>query len=147
MLERIVYLKFLKKAKRKIKGKKVIGITGSCGKTSVKNITYDLLVNNINISKTPKSYNTKMGIIKSINEHSSCYDEYFICEYGVDKVKGMNKLLKIVKPDIAIITEIGNQHLLSFKSMDNIFKEKIKLIESLDEFGIGIINNDNELIK
>ena len=107
----------VKKAKRKIKGKFVIGVTGSCGKTSVKNIVYDLLVGKFNVSKTPKSYNNKVGITKSINEVVSNYDDYFICEYGVDRVKGMDKLLKIVKPNIAIVTEIGNRHLLSFKSM------------------------------
>lgn len=147
IIEEFVYLKFLKKAKIKIKNKKVIGITGSCGKTSVKNIVYDLMENEFNVSKTPKSYNTRVGILKSINECLSPFDEYFICEYGVDRVKGMDKLLKVIKPNIAIITEIGNQHLLSFKSVENIFKEKIKIIEALDKYGIGIINNDNEYLK
>lgn len=146
-IEKIVYLKFLKKAKSKIKDKKIIGITGSCGKTSVKNIIYDLMVNDFNVNKTPKSYNNKVGIVKSINENVSKYDDYFICEYGVDRVKGMDSLLKIVTPDVAIITEINNQHLLSFKSVENIFKEKIKLIESLKVDGIGIINNDNECLR
>jgi len=146
-VEKIVFSRYLKKAKRKIKNKYVIGITGSCGKTSVKNIIYDLMVNDFNVSKSPKSYNTRIGIVKSINENVSSYDEYFVCEYGVDKLKGMDKLLRIVKPNVAIITEIGNQHLLSFKNVNNILKEKIKLIESLDNKGIGIINNDNEYLR
>lgn len=147
LIEKIVYFKFLKKAKKKIKNKCVIGVTGSCGKTSVKNIVYDLLVNEVNVSKTPASYNTKMGIIKSINDCVNNFDEYFICEYGVDKVNGMDRLLKIVKPNVAIITEIGNQHLLSFKSVDNILKEKVKIIDNLDSKGIGIINNDNKYLR
>jgi UDP-N-acetylmuramoyl-tripeptide--D-alanyl-D-alanine ligase len=125
----------------------VIGISGSFGKTSIKNIVYDLLVNDFNVAKTPKSYNNKVGICKSINEYLSNYDEYFICEYGVDRVKGMDPLLRIVKPNVAIISEIGNQHLLSFKSVENILKEKMKLIESLDEYGIAIINNDNHYLR
>jgi UDP-N-acetylmuramoyl-tripeptide--D-alanyl-D-alanine ligase len=146
-LEEIIYLKYLKKAKKKIKGKFVIGVTGSCGKTSSKNLIYEMMITKFNVSKTPKSYNNRVGITKSINEYVSYYDDYFICEYGVDKLKGMDKLLRIVKPNIAIITEIGNQHLLSFKSVDNILKEKIKLIESLDDSGIGIINNDNKFLR
>ena len=145
--EKIVYLHFLKKAKRKLRDKYVIGITGSCGKTSVKNIIYDLMINDYSVSKTPKSYNTKMGIIKSINDYIRNKDEYFICEYGVDKVGGMDKLLRIASPNIAIITDVGNQHLLSFKSIDNILNEKIKIINSLNSKGIGIINNDNDKLR
>ena len=147
LIEKVVYLKYLKKGKNKINGKYVIGVTGSCGKTSVKNIIYDLLINEKNVSKTPKSYNNRMGILKSINEVISDFDDYFICEYGVDRVGGMDRLLKIVEPNLAVITEIGNQHLLSFKSVENVFKEKVKLIENLKENGIGIINNDNKYLR
>lgn len=147
LIEKIVFSKYLKKAKKRVKDKYVIGITGSCGKTSVKNIVYDLMINKFNVVKTPKSYNNSVGITKSINDYLDKYSDYFVCEYGVDRVKGMDRLLKIVKPNIAIITEIGNQHLLSFKTVDNIFKEKIKLIESLDSSGIAIINNDNKMLR
>lgn len=147
IVERIIFLKFVKKAKRKVKDKYVIGVTGSCGKTSVKNIIYDLMINNFNVVKTPKSYNNRVGITKSINECVSQYDDYFICEYGVDRVGSMDKLLKIVKPNIAVVTEIGNQHLLSFKTKENILNEKIKLIESLELKDIGIISNDNDLLR
>ena len=147
LLEKIVYLKYLKKAKNKIENKYVIGVTGSCGKTSVKNIIYDLLINNYNVSKTPKSYNNKIGIVKSINECLNAYDDFFICEYGVDKVKEMDKLIKIARPIIAIITEIGNQHLLSFKSIENILNEKMKLINNLEDNGVAVINNDNKYLR
>lgn len=146
-LESLVYLKFLKKAKRRIKNKFVIGVTGSAGKTSIKNIIYDLLINELNVAKSPKSYNNKIGIIKSINDYLSVYDDYFVCEYGVDKKGEMDKLTKIIKPNIAVISEIGNQHLLSFKSIENILNEKIKLIKILDNKGIGIINNDNKYLR
>ena len=146
-IEKIVYLQFLKKAKRKIINKYVIGISGSCGKTSVKNIVYDMLVNELNVTKTPKSFNNKMGILKSINEYVNDFDDYFVCEYGVDKVGGMDKLLKIVRPNIAILTEIGNQHLLSFKTVENILNEKMKLVLSLKDGGIAVINNDNNYLR
>lgn len=146
-IEGVLSIKFLKKARRKIENKVVIGVTGSGGKTSVKNMLYDALINKYNVSKSPKSYNNKVGIIKSINECVKDYDDYFICEYGVDRVNGMDKLLKIAKPSIAIVTYIGNQHLLTFKSQENILNEKIKLITNLEKNGVGIINNDDPLLR
>jgi UDP-N-acetylmuramoyl-tripeptide--D-alanyl-D-alanine ligase len=146
-IERIIFSKYLKSARRKIVGKLVIGVTGSCGKTSVKNMIYDVLINKFNVSKTPKSFNNRVGIVKGMNEEINAFDDFFICEYGVDKKGEMDKLIKIVKPKIAIITQIGNQHLLTFKSIDNILNEKVKLIEKLDSDGIGIINNDNKYLR
>ena len=146
-LENIIRGIYKKEAKKIIKNKRVIGITGSYGKTSSKNILYDMLSEIYSVSKTPKSFNTEIGIIKSIRENVSELDEYFICEYGVDRVNGMDKLLSIVKPNISLITEVGPQHLLTFKTIDNIRKEKIKLATCLNENEIAIINNDNEYLR
>jgi UDP-N-acetylmuramoyl-tripeptide--D-alanyl-D-alanine ligase len=145
-IEKIVFIKYLKRAKEKVKDKIVIGITGSGGKTSIKNMIYDLLINKDNVSKTPKSFNNRVGIVKGINEEVKEYDRYFICEYGVDKVNGMDKLIKIVKPDLVVISYIGNQHLLTFKTKENILKEKMKLVESIKEGGVVVINNDDSLL-
>ena len=146
-LENIIINKYKKEAKDIIKDKLVIGITGSYGKTSAKNIVYDMLENVFNVSKTPKSFNTKVGIIKSIRENVSEFDDVFICEYGVDRKKGMDELLKIVKPNITLITEVGPQHLLTFKNIDNIVEEKIKLAKALKENEFAIINNDNKYLN
>lgn len=146
-LEKIIRYKYKQEAKKIIKNKKVIGITGSYGKTSSKNILYDMLSEIYSVSKTPKSFNTEIGIIKSIREDVSGIDDYFICEYGVDKVGGMDKLLAIVKPHVSLITEVGPQHLLTFKTIENIRKEKIKLAMCLKEDEIAVINNDNEYLK
>ncbi len=146
-LEKIFFIKHLKSARRNIKDKVVIGITGSGGKTSIKNMIYDILINEFNVSKTPKSYNNKVGIVKGINDEVKKYDDYFVCEYGVDRVGAMDILTKVLKPNIAVISYIGNQHLLTFKSKENIFKEKIKLIEATGVDGCGIINNDDECLR
>lgn len=147
LLEKVIRIYYKKEAKKKIKGKKVIGITGSYGKTSCKNIIYDMLSEIHNVSKTPKSFNTEIGIIKSIRENVDVFDDYFICEYGVDKVNGMNKLINIVKPNICLITEVGPQHLLTFKNIENIRKEKIKLAKSLNSDEKAVINIDNEYLR
>ena len=146
-IENMIMNYYIKDAKRIITNIKVIGITGSYGKTSCKNILYDLLSTSCNVSKTPKSFNNKVGIVKSIRENVQSHDDYFISEYGVDKKGGLDKLLKIVKPNISWITEIGPQHLLTFKSIENIKNEKIKLATILDKFEFAIINNDNNYLK
>lgn len=143
LLENIIMANYVKDAKRIIKNKTVIGITGSYGKTSCKNIIFDMLNSMVNVSKTPKSFNNKVGIVKSIRECVNEEDECFICEYGVDKKGGMDKLLKVVKPNISLITEIGPQHILTFKNIENIKNEKIKLAEILLENEFAVINNDN----
>lgn len=146
-IEKAIRAHYRNNARKIIKNKKVIGITGSYGKTSSKNIIYDMMSNFFNVSKTPKSFNTEIGIIKSIRENVDNFDEYFICEYGVDRVKGMDKLLKIVKPNICLITDIGPQHLLTFKSIENIRKEKIKLAKILKKEEVAIINKDNKYLR
>lgn len=147
LLEKTIMLYYVIDAKRIIDKINVIGITGSYGKTSCKNIIYDMLKCDFNVSKTPKSFNTRVGIVKSIRENVSREDDYFICEYGVDKKGGMDKLLKIVKPDIALITEVGPQHILTFKNIENIKNEKIKIAKALKENEFVVINNDNEYLK
>ncbi len=147
LIEKMILFNYKKDAQKIIKDIEVIGITGSYGKTSCKNILYDMLSEIVNVSKTPKSYNTKVGIIKSIRENCNSLDDYFICEYGVDKVGGMDKLLNVVKPNISLITEVGPQHLLSFKNIENIRKEKIKLGKILKGNETVVINGDNEYLK
>lgn len=142
-IEFLVMRRYIKDAKRIVREVKIIGITGSYGKTSCKNIIYDMINGLMNVSKTPKSYNNQVGIVKSIRECVSEDDNYFICEYGVDKKGGMNKLLRIVKPNISLITEVGPQHILTFKNIDNIKNEKLKIAKVLSKQETCIINNDN----
>ena len=138
---------YASQAKEIIKDVKIIGITGSYGKTSCKNIIFDMLEGTFNVSKTPKSYNNKVGIVKSIRECVNEGDDYFICEYGVDKKAAMDKLIDIARPNVALISEIGPQHLLTFKSIENIKNEKLKLVKCLNENEWAIINNDNQYLN
>lgn len=143
VLENVIMSFYVRDAKKRLKGKNVIGITGSYGKTSCKNFIYDMLENECLICKTPKSYNNRVGIVKSIRENLSEEDEWFICEYGVDRKGGMDKLVKIARPNIVLITEIGPQHILTFKNIENIKIEKLKLAKSLKKDEWVILNNDN----
>lgn len=147
VIENVILNSYIKETKSIMNGKLVIGITGSYGKTSSKNIVFDMLEKICNVSKTPKSYNTKVGIIKSIRENVDKFDDVFVCEYGVDRKGGMNKLLRVVKPNIALITEVGPQHILTFKNINNILNEKIKLAKSLKKCETAVINNDNKYLN
>ena len=145
-VERIVYHHFERLAKNKLKSMnnlKVIGITGSYGKTSSKNILNDILKIKFNCLATPKSINTFNGLMITINNKLSKLDDVFIAEMGA-YVKGeINGLCKLVNPKYGIITSIGTAHLETFGSEQNIIDGKMELIEYLPSDGIGVLNKDD----
>lgn len=145
-VERLVYHHFERLAKNKLKSMnnlKVIGITGSYGKTSSKNILNDILKIKFNCLATPKSINTFNGLMITINNKLSKLDDIFIAEMGA-YVKGeINGLCKLVNPKYGIITSIGNAHLATFGSEQNIIDGKMELIEYLPSDGIGVLNKDD----
>lgn len=124
-----------------------IGITGSYGKTSTKNIVNDIISEEKFTLITPASYNTPMGITRTIREMLKPIHEVFVCEMGADKIGDISYLMDFVKPQYGVVTSIGPQHLNTFKLIDNIVNEKMQEIEMLPSDGVGFINIDNEYIK
>ena len=104
----------------------VIGITGSNGKTIVKEWLYQLLHGNFNIVRSPKSYNSQIGVPLSIWQMSS-HHELAIFEAGISKPGEMEKLEKIIQPTIGILTNIGEAHSENFPNREEKLKEKLKL--------------------
>ena len=147
-VEKCVYLHYKSKAQRKLKSMsnlKIIGITGSYGKTSSKNILSDILNIKYNALPTPKNLNTFNGLIMTVNNHMDKFTDIFIAEMGA-YVKGeIRRLCKLVKPKYGILTRIGTAHLETFGSQENIQKGKFELIESLPSDGFGILNGDDPL--
>lgn len=145
-VEKLVYLSFKSKAMKKLKSMNlpVIGITGSYGKTSSKNIINDILSVKYNSFATPKNFNTPYGLIRSINNHLDKFNDIFIAEMGAFKVGEIKTTCKLMKPTHGVLTTIGEAHLESFGSRENIQKGKFELIESLPEGGIAILNADDE---
>lgn len=127
----------LAKIKFKIFNKKtiVIGITGSWGKTTTKEIIYAILKNNPHVFYTPSNNNTLISIAKKalFLPRSA---KIFICEIGAYQKGDIQKVCQIIKPKISILTAIGPMHLERFGSLDNILKTKMELAESLSEDGI-----------
>lgn len=149
-IEKLLSLKFKVRAKRKLKNMsnlKVIGITGSYGKTSSKNILSDVLNVKYNALPTPKNFNTPVGLTITINNYLDKFTDYFIAEMGAFKRGEIKYLCDFVKPTYGILTKVGTAHLESFGSQENIQKGKFELIESLPSDGVGILNGDDELQK
>lgn len=125
----------------------IIGITGSYGKTTTKNIMGAILSEEFNTLITPASFNTPMGITRSIREMLKPIHKVFVCEMGADHVGDITYLMNFIHPSIGAVTSIGPQHLSTFGSQENITKEKMQMIELLPEDGFGILNADNEFIR
>lgn len=144
--ERGVYNYYKNKAQNKLKNMpnlKIVGITGSYGKTSSKNILSDILNIKYNALPTPRNLNTYNGLIMTINNHMDKFCDIFIAEMGA-YVKGEIKgLCNLVNPKYGILTRIGTAHLESFGSEQNIIDGKFELIESLPLDGVGVLNGDD----
>ncbi len=104
----------------------VIGITGSNGKTIVKEWLYQLLYEDKKITKSPKSYNSQIGVPLSVWQMNSDH-ELAIFEAGISMTNEMEKLQKIIKPNIGIFTNIGHAHDKNFKNKKHKVDEKLKL--------------------
>ena len=146
-LERTINGAYLLSAKKRIGTlqPKVIGITGSYGKTSTKYILHQILSQEFNALMTPDSYNTPMGICKVIRGELTAEHEIFIVEMGAYKRGDIRELCNLASPEIGILTAVGPQHLERFKSIENIAKGKYELIESLPADGLAVFNCDNEI--
>ena len=143
----MVYISYRNKATNKLtnmKNLKVIGITGSYGKTSSKNILSDILNVKYNALPSPKNFNTPYGLIITINNHLDKFDDILIAEMGAYKQGEIKELCDLVKPKYGILTKIGTAHIEIFGSQENIQKGKFELIESLPSDGIGVLNGDDE---
>ncbi len=145
-IEKMVYYYYFNKARRKLYSMnrlKIIGITGSYGKTSSKNILSHILSCKYITRPTPKNLNTPYGLMITINNHLDKFDEVFIAEMGAYVPGEIKNMCDFIKPKYGILTVIGEAHLETFKSRDNICRTKFELIESLDEDGACVLNLDD----
>lgn len=121
---------------------KIVGITGSYGKTSTKHYLNRILNEKYNVLMTPGSFNTPMGVVRTIREHLQPYNNLFIVEMGAKNIGDIKEICDIVHPTIGIITAVGPQHLESFKSIENVQKTKFELVDALPKNGLAVVNND-----
>lgn len=150
---------------------KIIGITGSVGKTSTKEMLALVLSEKFRLASTIGNYNNEFGLPLSIIGKKSPkknifawlnvffralrlvlfkdknYPELLILEMGIDREGDMDYLLSIVSPDISILTNISHSHIEYLGSLEKIKKEKVKLLQGVKKDGVAIFNFDNKYLK
>jgi len=124
----------------------IIGITGSVGKTTLKNLISFALKNYGKVCYSPHSYNNKFGVPLSLSNLKK-NTEYGIFEIGMDKKGEINILSKIVKPEVAIITNISQAHFKNFNTLRDIAKAKAEIIDNILEGGNIILNKDDVFFR
>lgn len=141
---------YIRKATRKLAQYpqlKSIGITGSYGKTTVKEILAHVVSTKFNVIKTPDHINTEIGIARFILKKDFKKIDIFIVEMGAYRSGDIKIIAEMVKPKIGILTAINEQHLALFRSIKQIQKTKYELLYSLSESGTAIVNSDNSLCR
>ena len=123
---------------------KVVGVTGSVGKTSTKDIIANVLSNKYKVLKTEGNNNNHIGLPLTILRLQD--EEIAVIEMGMNHLGEISYLTKIAKPDIAVITNIGTSHIGNLGSRENILKAKLEILEGMDKKKI-VINNDNDLLN
>lgn len=156
----------------KRKHPKIVGITGSVGKTSTKDAIYAVLKNHVHTRKSDKSFNSDIGValtvlglrngwnnplfwLKNIIDGAlhaflpSDYPEVLVLEMGIDRPGDMKRLTSWIKPDVAVVTRLPEVpvHVEYFSSPDQVAQEKMELVFALKSDGVFIYNNDDQKIK
>lgn len=120
-----------------------IGITGSAGKTSVKNMLVAALSKKYSVIATEKNFNTPLGIAKTVSRYNG--ERIFIAEMGARHVGDIKELCEIVRPDIGIVTTVLPQHLETFGSVENIAAEKGELANRATLF--AVLNGEDDRVS
>ena len=120
----------------------MVGITGSNGKTIIKEWLAQFLDKDYTLIKSPKSYNSQLGVPLSVWQITSEHD-FAIFEAGISTINEMQNLESIIKPSIGILTNIGTAHEKGFESIEQKIKEKLKLFKDCQTL---IYCQDHELI-
>jgi len=125
---------------------RVVGITGSNGKTTTKDMTAAALGTAYKVHKTSGNYNNEIGLPLTLLQVDEL-TEVIVLEMGMSGFGEIELLTKIAQPDAAIITNIGDSHLLQLGSREGIAKAKLEIVQGLSEEGIVIYNGDEPLIE
>ncbi len=133
IFEKILFSGFKKEARKKLESMdelKIVAITASYGKTSIKNFLYQIIKDEFNAYKTPKSVNTEAGIVKDINRALPKECEVYIAEAGAREQGDIKKIVDILQNHYAIVGKIGPAHIEYFKTLENIRNTKMEILDS-----------------
>lgn len=122
----------------------IIGVTGSVGKTSTKDILASVMSQKYNTLKTEGNYNNHIGLPLTILRLRN--QEAAVVEMGMNHLGEIRKLTNIAKPTISVITNVGTAHIGFLGSRENILKAKLEILEGMENDGVVVINNDNDML-
>ena len=142
----ILFLNKFAKQKREHTSAKIIAITGSAGKTSLKDLIKDLLKYFGKTHYSPKSFNNHFGVPISLS-NLSYEDKFGVFEIGMSKSGEIRNLTKLIKPQIGVITNIGEAHIENFKNINGIAKAKSEIIENIKPGGTIVLNRDDKFFN
>lgn len=133
LIERILLNRYKKLALDKLESMPnltIIAVTGSYGKTSLKNFLFQMLQEGFKVYATPRSVNTLTGIIADINQNLSPLTDIYIVEAGARGAGDIKEIVDLLSPQIAVVGKIGEAHIEYFKSIENIYSAKYEILES-----------------
>lgn len=125
---------------------KVVGITGSTGKTSTKDMTYSILSEKYKVYKTQGNYNNEIGLPLTIFSLDNSYD-IAVLEMGMSNFFEIHNMAKAAKPDLALITNIGISHIENLKTRENILGAKLEITDYFNEKSKLILNVENDMLR
>lgn len=142
------YIRDAKRILAEHKDLTVIGITGSYGKTSMKYALTSILEESCDVLMTPGSFNTTMGVVRTVRESLKSTHKIFVVEMGAKNKGDIKEICDLVHPNYGIITSVGPQHLETFKTVENVCDTKFELFDAVTKNGGKMfLNTDNEYIK
>ncbi len=133
VIERYLFEAYKREAKRKLERMpelKIVCVTGSYGKTSMKNFISQVLSKSHRVYATPRSVNTIGGIIRDVNEALPEDTQVYVCEAGAREQGDIYKIAQLLHPQIVVVGKVGPQHLEYFKSIDRIKRTKLEIMQS-----------------
>ncbi|MBU6415220.1 UDP-N-acetylmuramoyl-tripeptide--D-alanyl-D-alanine ligase, partial [Patescibacteria group bacterium] len=148
-LDYLLKRRIIRRAKRKmarVSRAKIIGITGSYGKTTMKEALAAVLSEKFKVLKTLENINTPLGVSRLILDKLTADTEIFVVEMGAYQKGDIQTICDIVPPDISIVTGINESHLERFGSIENTIKTKFEIVEATKRAGLVVLNADDKLV-
>ena len=133
MIEKFLFLTYKKEAKKKLQEMdklQIVAITGSYGKTSIKNFVAQILSKKFNVYATPRSVNTLGGIMGDVNNSLPSDTEIYICEAGARERGDIYDITTFIEPQTVVVGKVGEAHIEYFKTLANIISTKLEIMKS-----------------
>lgn len=139
-------MKFTEGLMHEFSDAKIIGVTGSVGKTAAKEMISAILSDDYKVEKTKGNFNSEYGIPLMVSRFKAD-SQALVIEMGVGDTTKMDHLADMIKPNMAVITKIGSSHLETFGSREKILEEKLKIIKHFKENDVLVVNGDDNLLN